>query len=89
MDEINEDLELYMDERMQKNLEITRNQEEYKKTKNIYNEKYNNFYESLSVEKKLELEEISDLRYAIFQKDMYLSYKRGFIDGIKLDKNLL
>ena len=74
---------------MQKNLEITRNQEEYKKTKNIYNEKYNNFYESLSVEKKLELEEISDLRYAIFQKDMYLSYKRGFIDGIKLDKNLL
>ena len=80
-----EDLEPYIEERIQSNYSKIKNNKEYcLKNKKIY-KYYNYLYNKLNIYDKKVLEEICGLINETNSKANYFTYEIGFVDGIKLN----
>lgn len=80
-----EDLEPYIEERIQSNYSKLKNNKEYCSKNEELSKYYDYLYNKLDNKDKEVLEEICGLLDEINSKTNYLTYEIGFVDGIKLN----
>ena len=73
-----------IDKKIEKCKEIHSTNVEYKETLKKLEKRYKNLIQKLNQNNKDELEEIKKLIYDVCNFDVYLAYKIGLVDGLKI-----
>ena len=83
-----EELEPFIDERIQTNYKKLKNCKSFKKNYSDFSQNYDYLFNKLHDYDKKTLENIYGLLNTIHAKENYLTYLIGFVDGIKLNDYL-
>lgn len=85
---ISDSLNNFIDERLQSNYFLLQKNTDYVDLNNRFNSQYREFIKNLSDEDLRVLENIIDMKNCLLSEEVYLSYKIGFSDGIKFNKEI-
>lgn len=87
MDNLFEDLKDFIDIRIDKDIQELGDKEDYKILCEDYNNIYKSLYNSLDKDFKKNLEHLTSLLIDIYTEHIYVAYKKGFSDSLKLKNN--
>ena len=81
----NDDFNDFIEERINQNFSKLKSNNNYKKLNNLFNNSYYAFINNLNSKDKRELEDLYSMNNKISSYEIFLAYKIGFCDGIKLN----
>lgn len=87
MDNFFNDLKEFIDIRIDKDIQELDDKEDYKILCEDYNTIYKRLYNSLDIDLKNNLAQLTSLLIDIYTEHIYVAYKRGFSDSLKLKNN--
>lgn len=84
MDDLFNDLKIFIDERIDTDIKVLERKEDYKNSYKNYEDLYKNLSYSLNKNQKMALKNLTDTLIDIYIQHRYITYQTGFIDGMKL-----